>query len=52
MEGTNIIPSKTFLLKKRWQSLMKNEDDYFDLGLTINNFKEKGTPIRLIIDLT
>ncbi|KRX10031.1 hypothetical protein PPERSA_08434 [Pseudocohnilembus persalinus] len=52
VEGTNIIPGKTPLLKPFWKKIFDNEDERLYFGKMLEELKSKGTPIRLIIDLT
>lgn len=48
-----MIPSKTFLLKLRWDKLFENNKDaYYSLGDCIKENQQRGTPIKMIVDLT
>lgn len=53
VEETNLIPSKVMLLKPKWKELLKlTEKDYYDFKEVMNFFKQKNSPIKVIIDLT
>jgi atypical dual specificity phosphatase len=50
VEGTNIIPTKTFLMKRRWTKLLK-EEDQFDLPKFVEECAAAGKKIGAIIDI-
>lgn len=50
IEGTNILPMKTPLMRKKWTSNLK-EEDQFRLEDLIRDFRHDNKKIGVVIDL-
>ncbi len=51
IEGTNIIPSKAFLLNKKWTRHFNGNEMYHPMSV-IKHYMERGTSIGMIVNLS